>query len=263
MFMRTVHLRLDPNRILELRRIYTDVIIAELARTRGCLYAGLLQSDDDPAAGISLTLWHGSAEAEGYERSGAFARLWDQSRPYLAATPEWTIHLTDDLQLQYAPVEEAPQVSRYESPGPADTSVFSGEGKGRVYLRIRSLHVRSGMLEKFTALYRNEIIPGLRRVPGCRSAFLTAEKGDPRRLISVTIWSSRGDAEEYERDGAFNELSERVGFTLENSTRWKAADQRVERALASDDMAAAGYALIVGQAFGGGRGGLLSAKEEA
>jgi len=253
MFMRTVHLRLDPNRILELRQMYAGVIITELARTRGCLYAGLLQSDDTPEAGISLTLWQSPGDAEAYERSGAYGRLWDQSRPYLAAVPEWTVHLTDDLQLQYSPVDEEPLVSRYESPGPADTSGFSVEGKGRFYLRILSLHVRSGMLDEFAELYRNEIIPGLRRLAGCRSAFLTGEKGDPRRLMSVTIWNSRADAEAYERDGAFNALSERVGFTLENSTRWKTADPRVERAVGSDDMVARGYSLVVGRAFDGAR----------
>ncbi|HUI09654.1 MAG TPA: antibiotic biosynthesis monooxygenase family protein [Bacteroidota bacterium] len=247
--MRTVHLRLDPNRILEMRQMYTGVIIGELARTRGCLYAGLLQSVDDPEVGISLTLWSGPADADAYERSGAYARLWDQSRPYLAATPDWTVHLTDDLQLQYSPVDEAPLVSRYESPGPADTSGFSAEGKGRFYLRLLSLHVRSGMLEEFSELYRNEIIPGLRKIAGCRSAFLSGEKGDPRRLISVTIWNSRAEAEEYERNGAFSALSERVAFTLENSDRWKAGTQKVDRAVASDDMAATGYTLIVGRAL--------------
>jgi len=250
MFMRTVHLRLDPNRILEMRQMYAGAIIGELARTRGCLYAGLLQSDGDPEAGISLTLWQSPADAEAYEGSGAYGRLWDQSRPYLAATPEWTVHLTDDLQLRYAPVDEEPLVSRYESHGPADASELAAEERGRLYLRILSLHVRSGMLDEFTALYRNEIVPGLRRVAGCRSAFLAMEKDDPRRLMSVTIWNSRADAEQYERDGAFNALSERVAFTLENSTRWKTPEQRVDRAVGSDDMVATGYSLVVGRAFG-------------
>ena len=250
MFMRTVHLRLDPNRILELRQMYTGVIIAELARTRGCLYAGLLQSDDNPEAGISLTLWQHAADADAYEKSGAYARLWNQSRPYLAATPEWSVHLSDDLQLRYAPVDEEPLVSRYESPGPADTSGFSAGERGRFYLRILSLHVRSGMLDEFTSLYRNEIVPGLRRIAGCRSAFLIGEKGDPRRLISLTIWNSRGDAESYERDGAFTALNERVAFTLEDSTRWKTGGQSVDRAVGSDDMAATGYTLVVGKALG-------------
>jgi len=255
MFMRTVHLRLDPNRILELRQMYAGVIVAELARTRGCLYAGLLQGVEDPESGISLTLWQSTVEAEAYERSGTYARLWDQARPYLSASPDWTVHLTDDLQLRYAPVDEAPVVSRYEAPGPTDTSGFSADGKGRLYLRLLSLHVRTGMLEEFTSLYRNEIIPGLRRVAGCRSAFLTGDKSDPRRLISVTIWNTRADAEQYERDGAFSALSERVGFTLENSTRWTTTEQGGGRAVASDDMSATGYTLVVGKAFSTGSQG--------
>ena len=249
MLMRTVHLRLDPSRLLELRQMYSSVIVAGLSHTPGCLYAGLLQSVDHPDIAISLTLWNSAAHAEAYERTGEYRRLLDLSRPYLADSPEWTVHMSDDLQLEYAPLEQEPAVSRYESSGGADPSVFSPSGKGRLFLRILSLHVRRGMLEEFTSLYREEIIPGLRRIPGCRFAFLTGQKNDSYELISVTIWNSKSDAEQYEKSGEFDALTERVSHTLENSTRWKTDEQRVERVLGSDDMTVSGYALIVGQVF--------------
>jgi heme-degrading monooxygenase HmoA len=252
MFMRTVHLRLDPNRLLELRQMYPAVIIAELSHTPGCLYAGLLQSVDRPDAGISLTLWNSAADAESYEKTGTYRRLLDQSRPYLAESPEWTVHMSDDLQLEYAPVEHEPPISRYESSGGADPSAFSAPGKGRLFLRILSLHVRSGMLEEFRSLYRDEIIPGLRRVPGCRFAFLSGQKNTDSELISVTIWNSRSDAEHYEKQGEFAAMNEKIGHTLENSDRWKADEQKVERALGSDDMTVSGYTLILGQVFSSG-----------
>ncbi len=252
MFMRIVHLRLDTDRLLELRQMYTAVIIAELSRTSGCLYAGLLQSVDRPEEGISLTLWNSAADAASYEKTGTYRSLLDQSRPYLASSPEWTVHMSDDLQLEYAPVEQEFPISRYESPVGADPSVFSSTGKGRLFLRILSLHVRAGKLEEFTSLYKDEIIPGLRRVPGCRFAFLTAQSSDSHELISVTIWNSRADAESYESDGEFAALNERVGHTLEDSTRWMMNALRVDRALGSDDMTVSGYTLVVGQVFGGG-----------
>ncbi len=252
MFMRTVHLRLDPNRLLELRQMYPAVVIAELSRTPGCLYAGLLQSVEHTDLGISLTLWNSAADAEAYEKTGAYKRLLEQSRPFLAESPEWTVHMSDDMQLEYAPVAQEPPISRYESSAAADPSVFSSPGKGRLFLRILSLHVRRGMLEEFTSLYRGEIIPGLRRMPGCRFAFLTGGTNDSHDLVSVTIWNSKADAEQYELNGEFDAMNERVGHTLENSTRWKTGEQRVERALGSDDMTVSGYALIVGQVFGSG-----------
>ena len=233
MFMRTVHLRLDPNRLLELRQMYTAVIIAALSRTPGCLYAGLLQSVDHPEVGISLTLWNAASDAEAYEKTGTYQKLL--------------------MQLEYAPVEHEPPISRYESPGGADPSVFSPPGKERLFLRILSLHVRRGRLDEFTSLYRGEIIPGLRRMPGCRFAFLTGQGKDSHELVSVTIWNSKADAEQYESSGEFAALTERIGHTLENSTRWKADEQRVERVLGSDDMTVSGYTLIVGQVFGPGR----------
>ena len=253
MFMRIVHLKLDPNRLLELRQMYPAVIIAELSHTPGCLYAGLLQSVENPDIGISLTLWNSAADAESYEKTGAYRKLLDQSRPYLAETPEWSVHMSDDMQLEYSPVEREPDITRYESPGAADPSALSPPGKERLFLRILSLHVRRGMLEEFTSLYRGEIVPGLRRIPGFRSAFLTGRTNDSNELISVTIWNSRTDAEQYEKNGEFASMNERIGHTLEDSTRWKTGEQRVKRALGSDDMTASGYALIVGQAFGAAR----------
>jgi heme-degrading monooxygenase HmoA len=250
MFMRTVHLRLDPNRLLELRQMYPAVIIAELSHTPGCLYAGLLQSVDHPDIGISLTLWNSAADAEAYERSGAYQKLLAQSRPYLAETPDWTVHMSDDLQLHYSPVEHEPPISRYVSSGKTDPAMFSPAEKGRLYLRILSLHVRRGMLEEFTSIYRQVIIPGLRRVRGCRHAFLSGGDDDSHELISITIWDSKADAERYEKGGEFAAMNERIGHTLEDSTRWKTTEQGVERALGSDDMTVSGYTLIVGQAFG-------------
>jgi heme-degrading monooxygenase HmoA len=232
--------------------MYPAIVIAELSRTPGCLYAGLLQSVDNPDLGISLTLWNSASDAASYEMTGAYHKLLDLSRPFLAESPEWSVHMSDDFRLEYSPVEEEPPISRYESTLGADPSVFTPTGKGRLYLRILSLHVRSGMLDEFTSLYRGEIIPGLRRVPGCRFAFLTGRSTDSQELISVTIWNSKSDAEKYETDGEFAAMNERIGHTLENSTRWKTDEQKVERTLGSDDMSVSGYTLIVGQVFGGG-----------
>ena len=252
MFMRTVHLRLDPNRLLELRQMYVAIVIDGLSRTPGCIYAGILQSVDHPGEGISLTLWNSAADAATYEKSGTYRGLLEQFRPYLASSPEWTVRMSDDLQLEYAPVELEPPISRYESSVGADPSVFSSTEKGRPFLRILSIHVRAGMLEEFTSLYRDEIIPGLRRVPGCRFAFLTAQSSESHEFISVTIWNSRADAEAYESNGEFAALNERVGHTLEDSNRWMMNTLRVDRALGSDDMTVSGYTLVVGQAFAGG-----------
>ena len=87
MFMRTVHLRLDTNRLLELRQNYTTVVIPALSRTPGCVYAGLLQSVEHPDLGISLTLWNSASDAEAYENTGTYQKLLEQSRPVPCGVP--------------------------------------------------------------------------------------------------------------------------------------------------------------------------------
>jgi len=250
MIMRVVHIKLNTERMVELRQMYAQVIIKELEHTAGCLYAGLLQSTTTPEDGISLTLWTSAIHAASYEASGLFTRLLEQAKPYFPQSPDWTVHLSEDFRIEYTPVDDSPVVRTYgEFPG-VDPSAFVAPPRTPLFLRIVSLRVRQGMLDEFTSLYTGVILPALRVVPGCRHAHLTGRNDDPNAMISVTIWDSRADAQQYEVSGAFKALTDKLQHTLSGSTPWTMGTaDRARLSVASDDMAVTGYTLIAGKSF--------------
>ncbi|HXX62458.1 MAG TPA: antibiotic biosynthesis monooxygenase family protein [Bacteroidota bacterium] len=253
--MRFVHITIDVDRLIAFQQMYARVIVAELEKTQGCLYAGLLQSAERPGVGISLTLWSSASAAEQYERSGAYDRLLAQAKPFFPETSDWTVHLSEDFRVEYVPVERDPVIETYSDPTDADAGVFTPASPQRLFIRIVALHVRPGMLEDFNNAYRNEIIPALRRVAGCRYAHLTGRRHEPEELISVTIWNSRAEAEAYEASGAFKALTEKVNHTLLAVPPPPGASTGGAVSVASGEMSVTGYTLLVGKAFDPGTSG--------
>lgn len=250
--MRFVHIKIDVNRLIVFQQMYARVILEELEKTKGCLYAGLLQSVERQGEGISLTLWDSAADAERYERSGTYTRLLDQAKPFFPETTDWTVHLSEDFRVEYVPVERDPVIETYTDSAEADAAVFSPESPQRLFIRIVTLHIRAGMLDEFNSIYRNEIIPPLRRVAGCRYAYLTGRPNEPEELISVTIWNSRTDAATYEASGAFAELTEKVKHTLIAVAPTGLEPGAVGVSVATGEMSVTGYTLLVGKAFTSG-----------
>ena len=255
MFMRFVHITIDVDRLIAFQQMYVRVILAELEKTKGCLYAGLLQSVERPGEGISLTLWNSAGDAEQYERSGTYSRLLAQAKPFFPETSDWTVHLSEDFRVEYVPVERDPVIETYADPTEADAGVFTPASPQRLFIRIAALHVRPGMMVEFNSAYRDEIIPALRRVTGCRYAHLTGRRNEPEELISVTIWNSRADAETYEASGAFEALAEKVNHTLLAAPPPSRGPGGGAISVATGEMSVTGYTLLVGRAFASGSSG--------
>ena len=77
MFMRLLSAKSDDMEVF--RSFYDSVVIGELQKIEGCLFAGLLQSNKDAREGISLTLWDSRDHADAYEESGIYKKLLEQA----------------------------------------------------------------------------------------------------------------------------------------------------------------------------------------
>jgi len=91
MFLRLVHLKIQPDRLSEIKTVYGSKVIPNLRAMKGCLSGNLIYSDHNPDECISMTLWEKKADADTYERSGVFRQLLDEVRPFLADSCEWKI----------------------------------------------------------------------------------------------------------------------------------------------------------------------------
>jgi quinol monooxygenase YgiN len=246
MYMRLVHRKVKPESLSAYSHLYETRNIPELQRAKGCLYAALIQSAHHHDECVSLTLWDEKENADAYESSGAFHTLFDEAAPYLADSDEWNIHLAEDLTLHYDHVPVQPVINEYQVNG--DPSAVPQESS--LYIRLVSPRFRPGMLEEFKKIYNAEILPALRKVKGCRYMYLT-ENVKIAQLISITIWESKADADQYERSGLFDQLSMKAAHTFSEIYQWKREFEKESggKAVASEEMTVEGYRIIASKSF--------------
>ncbi len=251
MYMRLVQVKVKPDRLPEMASLYEQRVIPELQNMHNCLFATLIYSAHQPDECISLTLWETQQAAETYEQSGIYQRLLGESRPFLADSSEWKVQLSKDLTLEYEPIPEEPVVKSYvvamENREPSALLPQSSE----MYVRIVSAKIRQGKMAEFENLYKKEVLPVLHTTKGCRYAFLTEGVKDRNEIISVTVWNSKEDADEYERSGLFDALKNRLRNTFSDLYQWKMRlDQDVHQQVkTSEDLVVEGYNIVAGKSF--------------
>ena len=106
MYMRFVQLKIQPDKMAGFETFYETRIAPALRDSGGCLFAGLMNNSEHPSECISMTLWRNPQDVERYESGGLYATLLEEADPYLWHSTEWRVQLSDDLTLEYVPVEE-------------------------------------------------------------------------------------------------------------------------------------------------------------
>ena len=250
MFVRFLQLTVSDEYIKSLRGIYDKIIIPELQKIRGCQYACLIQNGNNPNEFVSMTFWDTKKEAEAYEKSGIYQSLLNQIKPFLAESSEWKIQLSDELQVQYEPVAEEPILKEYSVAAQTD-STFSDLENPLMYVRIVSAKIKEDKMQEFEKLYSDIIIPALQKTKGCQYAYLTESMQEENSIISLTIWDSKEDAEQYEKSGRFAELTDKVKHTLSEFYQWKMALEKEtgKRTKTSEDLEVSRYSVVARKSF--------------
>ncbi len=221
MHMRLLQLKIKPEELPGLGRLYEDRIILALQAVGGCLHACLLQSARQADRIISFTLWRSEEDASRYERSGLFMRLVAEARPFFADTTEWKLQLSKDFTLEYTSESAEPTLKTFSVSTSSGPTIPSKEKMLPGFLRIVSVHIKPGKLEEYKQLYERDIIPTLLSTRGCEFSCLSTPTEDSNEAVSVTVWNSRTDAEEYEHKGTFSNLLQNVKHTLSDLSQLK------------------------------------------
>lgn len=251
MYLRLVQAKLKPDLLGEIKYHYEKEIIPALEKNGRCLYAGMAQSTKQRDEGFSLTLWEDEEAAKAYERSGEFAKMVDVLRPYFSDFFEWKLALSEELQIQYTPVPSEPEVRSYVSALETSTSTSLGGAHENLHLRVVSIHVQEGKIDLFRSLYKEHILPFLRHYPGCLVVQLAQSVVHAREFISVTVWNTTFAAENYERSGAFEKLTEILKPALSGLSRWSMEAERGPHiAAATDqDLEVQRYTILTGRSL--------------
>jgi len=250
MFMRMLQVKIKQEELPGFIRLYEERIIPALEQVGGCVYACLMRSVHQADQGISMTLWRSENDAVQYEQSGLFAQLLTEARPFFAESSEWKLELTKDFTLEYTPASAEPIVKTYSIATSSGSTLSSIGTKHRPFLRIVSLHIKPGKLEEYKDLYQKEILPALLATNGCQFSCLSTPTNDSNEAISVTLWNSRAEAEEYERTGTFDQLLRNISHTLSDLSQLKMQSVGTRLpSVTSEDVEIDGYQLIVGRGF--------------
>ena len=251
MYMRLVHMKVKSERLGEHHKMYDEEVIPALQNVPGCMFANLIENEHHPGECISMTLWRTREQADQYGRSAKFKELLEKATPFLADSSEWKIHLSEDLTLQYEEVREEPEVHAYEVTAGESAAGPPRKQSTALFIRIVSPHIRDEKLEEFKSIYINDILPALRQVKGCRYAYLTENAKEKNRIISVTIWDSKQDAEAYELSGLFETLKTKLEHTFAEIYQWKMQLEKDSggQVVTSEEMTVGGYKVVAGKSF--------------
>jgi len=252
MFMRLLHMKIDAARMPELREYYDQHVIPTLRSTVGCVFAGLIQSNEHHNECLSMTLWTTQTEAEQYGKGESFRHMLKDAHAFLAESSEWKVQLSAELTLETVPVIEEPTVKSYSLTSTTDEGMRDTAPAQSLYVRVVIPSVREGLGEEFRRIYAEEVIPALTGVKGCRYAFLSEAAGGKQELLSITIWDSAADAAEYEESELFHNISLSLKHTFSELFQWKMGLERTKshNVVTSEDSSVEHYQVISGARFG-------------
>jgi len=98
MYLRLFSIKIKPEKIEELKKIYTEEIIPALRTIKGCRYAYLTESIEDNNEAISITVWDNKKDAENYEKSELFNKLLEKTKHLFAELYQWKMTLEKEVR---------------------------------------------------------------------------------------------------------------------------------------------------------------------
>ena len=249
--MRFLQLNVKPEGLELSRNYYFETVLPRLHDVKGCLFAHLIQNQLERTELISMTLWEKREDAEEYQKSPVFEQLMAEFTPFLAGSNEWKIQLSEKLEIEYKPVIEEPVIRSYPVFTQKNLKSPASTSSSPMYVRILSHKLQKGKLEEFEKLYKTEVIPALQKTDGCLYAYLMENLQEGEEVISVTIWESSKAAEDYEKSGIFNSLTDKIKYTFSKLYQWKMelAKESNRMAATSDDMSLNKYTIVTGGQF--------------
>jgi heme-degrading monooxygenase HmoA len=90
-----------------------------------------------------------------------------------------------------------------------------------MFMRLVQLGVETQMIDDFREIYNKDIISRLQRMPGCRFVGLIESGTEKTEFISLTLWDTQENADNYEKGGVYEELLGKLKPYLRNSSEWK------------------------------------------
>ncbi len=69
-----------------------------------------------------------------------------------------------------------------------------------MYTRIVEVNCKPGKSKEFCQTVQDKVVPIMRKLDGYRDGVLLISQSDSDRVLSISFWNSRQDAERYQRE---------------------------------------------------------------
>lgn len=78
-------------------------------------------------------------------------------------------------------------------------SIFSSERRQVMFTRVVEIQCKPGKTKELSSLVQEKVIPILRRQTGFVDLVTLSSEHEPNRVIALSFWNSREDADRYQR----------------------------------------------------------------
>jgi quinol monooxygenase YgiN len=82
-----------------------------------------------------------------------------------------------------------------------------------MFTRFVECNVKPDKKDDFTHKLRNDVLPILQKQPGFVDLIGLVSENDPERIVSISFWNSKQDADRYHREH-YNRIAEMLKPTL-------------------------------------------------
>ncbi|MBI2428503.1 MAG: antibiotic biosynthesis monooxygenase [Ignavibacteriales bacterium] len=246
MFLRMVSVGIRAEHALKIAEEYDRNVVTALRTQPGCSFASLLQNINDTTDCISLTIWNTKSDADEYEKSGVFKRLVESLRTFYEESNEWELKLTDDLSIDYTPVQIDPTVKGYDD---ADTE--------KKYIRkfnitpyaatVITLSVQPDKTQDFQDIFVTKVIPKFTEHKGFIHIILLRKSNE---FNIISFWDETIDFNASFNDQVLRSLTRSIFEMLPSSVQWQVSHKSSKASFASsEEITASVYRCLTGEWF--------------
>jgi heme-degrading monooxygenase HmoA len=246
MFLRMVTHTIRSEESEGMAETYHRTVLSTLRLTQGCVFASLLQNTVNTQECISLTIWNSQKESFDYEESGSYQQLVDSLRPFFVVSDEYTLTLSEDLSLEYTPIQVEPTVERFNN------SVTGSEKISRLKtnpfaVQILTLTVQEDQIHTFENIFSSDIHPKYKTHKGFIDLILLRQQ---RAYHIISFWDETVDIQSTSGIHSINELLTSIYKILPSFIRWKVShSSAVHTSASSEDIKATVHRCLVAEWF--------------
>jgi heme-degrading monooxygenase HmoA len=209
------------------------------------VFASLLQNVDDPRECISLTIWESQRTASVYEESGLFPELLNSLRPYFIESNDWELKLSDDLSIEYTPIQIDPSIKGFDEQ-------TEKEGIQKFYTtpyaaKIITLTVQPEKIQEFQDIFVSKIIPKFKSQKGFIHIILL-RKWNEFNIIS--FWDETIDLKSSMGEPFLDLLARSIFNILPSTVQWQVSHKASRTNYAASEVIMASvYRCLTGEWF--------------